>query len=278
MNGNIPLAPSPHSNNLTLLKWGGSLITNKAHPNTARPQVLARLAQEISVALDQAPSQQLILGHGSGSFGHVAAKKHDTHQGVRTPQQWQGFVEVWRQAATLNRLVIEALHAAGLPAIAFPASASAVTRDGKVVTWDTRPITTALQVGLLPVVYGDVVLDETLGGAILSTEAIFKHITPQLHPQRILLAGLQSGVWADYPACTQLVPQITPQNIDELGPALGASAAVDVTGGMAAKVREMLALVEQHPTLNVLIFSGESPGAVQQALLGSLEGTRIVHG
>ena len=94
---------------------------------------------------------------------------------------------------------------------------------------------------------------------------------------RILLAGLEPGVWADYPACTRLVEEITPGNLEAVAPGLGGSAATDVTGGMASKVKQMLDLVKQIEGLEVLVFSGEKVGAVREALLGEKNGTRI-HG
>jgi isopentenyl phosphate kinase len=44
---------------------------------------------------------------------------------------------------------------------------------------------------------------------------------------------------------------------------------------MQAKVTEMLALVEQVPGLEVLIFSGEKPGNTRRALLGENPGTSL---
>ena len=69
--------------------------------------------------------------------------------------------------------------------------------------------------------------------------------------------------------------EITPKNFHEVLPALGGSPAADVTGGMASKVRQMLALVQELPGLEVLVFSGLQPGAVREALLGELSGTKI---
>jgi isopentenyl phosphate kinase len=124
-------------------------------------------------------------------------------------------------------------------------------------------------------VYGDTVFDRARGGTILSTEDLFDHLAMQLHPTRILLAGLESGVWQDYPACTRLVPVITKGNLAEIGPSLGESAATDVTGGMASKVQQSLALVDRVPGLEILIFSGEEPQALQNAVLGRRVGTVI---
>lgn len=260
---------------LTFLKLGGSLITDKTRPRTPRLESVARLASEIAAALAADPALALILGHGSGSFGHVTGKRYGTRQGVYSSEGWRGFAEVWYDASALNRLVMDALHAAGLSAVALPPIASVIAHDGQVAAWDLAPVKAALQAGLLPVIFGDVVFDTTRGGTILSTEDLFAHLARQLRPARLLLAGIEAGVWADYPACTHLIAEITPANLDKVAPALGGSAATDVTGGMADKVQQGLTLARTIPGLEVLIFSGETPGRVQEALLGVKVGTVI---
>jgi isopentenyl phosphate kinase len=270
-----PVQPGKRFADLQFVKLGGSLITDKTRPHALRSEALRRLAAEIASACDQRPELHLLLGHGSGSFGHVAADRYGTRQGVETPEEWGGFCEVWMEASTLDRLVVTALKNAGLRPIAFPPSAVVVAKAGKVLSWDLAPIQAALQSGLMPVVYGDVVFDTNLGGTILSTETLFVYLAKELHPQRVLVAGLEAGVWQDYPACTRLVPEITPMNYPELEAALGGSDSTDVTGGMASKVEQLLAMVQTVPGLEALIFSGETPGVVEQALLGPVMGTRI---
>jgi isopentenyl phosphate kinase len=264
--------------NLQFLKLGGSLITDKARPHTPRLDALARLAGEIAAALQRDPALQLIVGHGSGSFGHVPALKYGTRQGVSTLKEWSGFFEVWREASALNRLVVEALIQAGLAVIAFPPSSNVIARDGRVETWDIDRLRLALAAGQLPVIYGDVVFDLARGGTIFSTEDLFAHLARQLRPRRILLAGLEPGVWADYPACTRLAQEISGENLARIASSLAGSAAVDVTGGMASKVELSLALARELASLEVRIFSGEEPGAVERALLGEPLGTLIHDG
>ncbi len=255
------------------LKLGGSLITDKSKPHTIRPEALGRLAEEIAGALEHTPGLKLVLGHGSGSFGHVPGQRYGTRQGVHTHAEWRGFAEVWQEASALNRVVMEALRAVGLPAIAFPPSAAVTTNDGRVLKWNLVPLRNALKNGLLPVVYGDVVFDRTRGGTILSTEDLFAYLAPKLKPGRVLLAGIEPGVWDDFPDCTRLIPEITPENISRLGGALAGAQATDVTGGMASKVQQSLEIVRSVPGLEALIFSGEAPGLVQEALLGASPGT-----
>lgn len=260
---------------LQFLKLGGSLITEKSQASRAKPKIMARLAGEIATYLTEEPESRLVLGHGSGSFGHVPAKKYGTREGVDSPNGWRGFAEVWEQAAALNRLVMEALQEEGVRAIAFPASSGAMAQDGEIAQWDLAPLQAALEAGLLPVVYGDVAFDSVRSGTILSTEEIFEYLCGQLRPKRILLAGQEPGVWEDYEARKQIVPEITPAKWKEIAAGVSGSAETDVTGGMASKVSEMLALTQAFPGLEVAIFSGEAPGAVEAALGGRFEGTLL---
>ncbi|TLN11867.1 uridylate kinase, partial [bacterium] len=175
---------------LTFLKLGGSLITDKSTARTTRHVDLARLASEIADALEKDPAMKLVLGHGSGSYGHFAAKKYGTFDGVHTELQWRGFAEVWRDARELNEIVMGALAQVGLPVMAFPASAIVTSANRSVLHWETETLEKALSHGLIPVVQGDVVFDSILGGTILSTEDQFYHLAKRLEPRRILLDAL----------------------------------------------------------------------------------------
>lgn len=260
---------------LYFLKLGGSLITEKVQVHTPRMDVLSRLAIEIHDAFEQVPDRQVLLGHGSGSFGHVPAKEFATRQGVSTEAQWRGFTEVWYQARELNHLVLKALYQAGLPAITFPPSTALVTEGGKITSWNLQPIQYALERGLLPVIYGDVVFDNELGGTILSTEDLFSYLAEHLKVSRILLAGIEQGVWLDFPECTQPITEITPENYHEISASLHGSSSPDVTGGMLSKVESSLELISRVPGLEVKIFSGGEPGNVLRALNGETLGTTI---
>lgn len=248
--------------NLIFLKLGGSLITDKTGVEATRPEVLNRVAQEIGQAYGA--GVRLLVGHGSGSFGHVAAARHGTRQGVRTPTQWHGFAEVSDVAARLNRLVCAALREAGLPVMTLQPSASAQCAAGRLVALATRPVQAALESGLVPLLYGDVAFDQQWGGTIISTEEILDYLATTLQPDWLLLAGETAGV---YDPAGQVIPTITPANFSQIQSALGGSRGTDVTGGMVSKVAAMLNLVARQPGLKVRIFSGLQAGELSQMLL-----------
>jgi isopentenyl phosphate kinase len=271
---------------IIFLKLGGSLITDKDKPYTPRLDKLKDLALEIKTVLDSTPELVLILGHGSGSFGHTAAKKYGTRDGVKPspltplPQQgegdyWKGFAEVRFQAAELTRYVMQTLLEADVPAVPFSPSSSMVSNNRKVTSHNILAIRKALAARLLPVVHGDVAFDETLGGTILSTEDVFGFLAEQFPPTRILLAGIEAGVWEDFPARTRLVKQIQLADYEKMRAGISGSASTDVTGGMKAKVEEMLELIQKNKGLTVQIFSAEENGTLTRALKGENVGTLL---
>jgi isopentenyl phosphate kinase len=258
------MANSPDE--LVFLKLGGSLITDKTREATARPEVIRRLAQEVRAALKARPELRLLLGHGSGSFGHILAHRYHVHTGCT---DFWGYAATGAIAARLNRLVTDTFLEEGMPVVSIQPSASARSRGGKLIEMATGPIQDALNHRLAPLVYGDVSFDEIQGSAIVSTEQAFFYLTKKLLPARIILAGEVAGVFTSDPLrdpAAHLIPEITSSNIEQVWQMLSGSFAVDVTGGMLSKVMTMVDLVREHPALTIQIISGRIPGVVQRAL------------
>jgi isopentenyl phosphate kinase len=259
---------------MIFLKLGGSLITDKSQTGIPRVRVIRQMAEEILESLVENPETPLLVGHGSGSFGHRAAAKYGTHKGASSPEDWIGFTEVWASAQQLNLIVMGALRRAGVATLSFPPSASALCEDGEIIDLSVAPIEQALDAGLTPVVYGDVGFDISQGSCIVSTEQVFNYLAPRLRPARVLLAGIEPGVYVDYPHSEEILPQLAPEDVRHIH--LQPASEVDVTGGMQDKVQQALALASALPDAQVRIFSAEEPGALLAALRGEQLGTLIV--
>jgi len=251
------------------LKLGGSLITDKRQPETPRLDVIARVAAEIATARQRLPELRLVVGHGSGSFGHVAGKRYRTRAGVRSETEWYGFSVVADAAARLNRIVTAALLAAGIPAWTIQPSVPLRCSDGIVTAGPESTVLAALSNGLVPVVHGDVALDSTRGGTIASTEEIFDWLAYSVPASRLILLGEVDGIYSVDPALDPNATQIrhiTPKTVDSIQAGLGGSHGVDVTGGMAAKVAQSIGMVERHPGIEIIVCSGLKPGNVLRVL------------
>lgn len=242
---------------ITLVKLGGSLITDKNIPWHFHKSVMRRIASEIKIITECAsPEDKLIIGHGSGSFGHIEAQKYNTIRGVQSNSDWLGFTKVAHAASALSQLVLTELVQVDLPVFRFQPSASITARGGIIQTMNTDLLMTSISHNLMPLVHGDVVYDEQLGGTIVSTETIFSYLAQHLNIERIILLGEVDGV---FDAKGEVVPHITPKSISNLKSALGGSGGVDVTGGMIQKVLDMIGLVQANTRLEVIIANGKSP-------------------
>ena len=265
---------------LVFLKLGGSLITDKRRYETPRPAVIERLANEIHAALEARPDLRLVLGHGSGSFGHFVADRYKVHEG--NLEDWRGYAETSAAAQRLNRLVTDALLAAGVRVVSLQPSASARCHDGELVEMAIDPIVELLKHQVVPMVYGDVALDNARGCTIISTEQIFVYLAQFLRPQRIILAGEVAGVYSGDPqrdTVVRLIPEINSRNYQEIESSLSASFGVDVTGGMLSKVRLLFGLITEQPNLHVHIITGRRNRLVERMLVDPTlrEGTLLCY-
>ncbi|MCX6054927.1 MAG: isopentenyl phosphate kinase [Chloroflexi bacterium] len=260
---------------IVFLKLGGSVITNKDRADTADLDHIDSISKAIRRALSEDPDLALVIGHGSGSFGHHAAKIYNTQNGVHNSQEWQGFTQVSRRARALNQIVIERLQHAKLEVISISPLSSIITKNRTIIKWNIFPIRESLKKGIIPVIYGDVVFDQEIGGTILSTEELFENLALKLHPQSILLAGLEAGVWKDFPLKNEFVSTITPENYTQFEKEIYSSTSTDVTGGMRSKVKHMISLINHQPELEIQIFSALKPENVYLTLMGQEMGTMI---
>jgi isopentenyl phosphate kinase len=279
---------------VTLLKLGGSLLTEKTAVDAVRPAVLARLAAEIaeSASADGTPVAArepgaagrrrvpLVLAHGSGSFGHVAARRHGIAAGLHGAAQLPGVSLTQERAAALHWQVCAALVLAGLHPFSLAPSSSVVAAGGRPLTIAVEPLLLALARGLLPVLYGDVVMDREQGVAICSTERLFELLARELpahgtRVRRVLWLGETDGV---YDADGRTVDRLAAGDLarrGELRGAIGAAAGTDVTGGMLHRVETALALAARG--IPSLIANGTTQGLLASALRGEpVAGTEIV--
>ncbi len=261
---------------IVLVKLGGSLITDKRRPGSLRPMTLARLAREIRDVAAADPGG-LVVGHGSGSFGHVPAREYGLHEGLREPGQRPGVAATQAEAAALHLHVLDALRRCGAEPFSFAPSAAAVAASGRAVEIGTEPLELALELGLVPVVFGDVVMDRERGVAILSTEAVFEALVEafgehettgaegsrRVAVRRAFWLGETAGI---YDAAGATVPRVTEHNAAAVLESAAGSAGTDVTGGMRHRLETALRLAGRG--VSSWILDGREPGILARALEG----------
>lgn len=263
--------------NIILLKLGGSLITDKTKPFSVNLHVIKDLSRQIREALDQKPDLKLIIGNGAGSFAHVPAVEYGMKEKIITEKQKTGFAVVQDAAAQLNRIIVSELLEVGVRAISLNPSSMIISNNGKVKKFFTEPVIGLLNLGLTPVLYGDIVYDETLGAKIYSTEMLLEELAYRLDKQnhiisKIIHNGITKGVLNKK---GDLIKLITRGNFGQLKQVFTTTKGYDVTGGMLHKVEESLKLADKG--FKSLIINGYSKNnMLRDALLGKkVEGTII---
>jgi isopentenyl phosphate kinase len=255
------------------LKIGGSVITNKNEELTPKTQEMNRIAQEIR----KAEILNLAIVHGGGSFGHPLAQKYAIKDGLKDISQLAGFAETHHMMTVLNGLFMDTLIMQNLPAISITPSSCIITENGRIKCFEDAALKIMLKMGLLPVLYGDAVLDTKLGFTILSGDQIVSHIATRLDAEQIVIGVDVDGLYNADPKLEKNAKMFTHLTLEELRKIhgkLGKSNACDVTGGMFGKIAELIPALEQG--IQVKIVNASKPNYIYKVLKGEkVEGTLI---
>ncbi len=260
---------------LVLIKLGGSLITDKLRAEQPRLDVMRRLGVEIAAALPRL-GEQVILGHGSGSFGHVAASRHGVGRGPLGRGETFGASETGQVARQLHAMVNASLLAAALSPFSWSPSSGMLCRAGRPVSAELGPLLAALDFGMLPVVYGDVVMDRDWGAAICSTEGVFRYLVGRLKRRgwvvrRVLWLGATDGI---YDRAGEPVREVRSGDYARVRRMIGVTAGTDVTGGRGLRMDTARWLASRG--VESWILDGTRPGVLEAALLRTApSGTRF---
>jgi isopentenyl phosphate kinase len=257
-----------------ILKIGGSAITDKTGELAAKTEIINRLAEEIK----RADLDNLIIIHGGGSFGHPTAAKYGIKEGYKEdPTQKLGFAETHHVMTVLNGLVMDALIWHEVPAVSVAPSCCFITNNGKVKYFDETVLQSMAKMVFTPVMYGDAVLDEKLGFTILSGDQLVSYLAIKYKAQKIVVGTDTDGLFDSDPKTNpnaKPFKSLTLAELKALQPKLGKAQGTDVTGGMAAKIAELIPAIEQG--VHVTITGATKGLSIYRALTDqSVLGTEI---
>lgn len=239
---------------IIFVKLGGSLITDKEKPLTAKYDVIEKIAIQIKKIIDKFPDIQIILGNGSGSFGHFEANKYQIKDGIKNEGQKYGFCVVSNVANKINRIIIDELLKQKINAVSVSPSTMSYASDGKLKKIFIDPIFNYLKLNIIPVVYGDIVYDEKLGCKIFSTEITFANIIKKFIQKKIKIDSVINMVTVGgvMDKDKNIIPKITKQNFKNYKNIFTETLGFDVTGGMRHKVEYSLKLSEHKITSYII--------------------------
>lgn len=223
-----------------LLKLGGSVVTNKRGDGAIDHAAIGTIAAVLREA-----GFAGALVHGAGSCGHPEARRYGLAQGADRATR-MGIPVTHEAVVSLNRVVVAALRSEGFDAVGISPLAACTAEAGRIASFEEEPLRILLDLGAVPVLHGDVVMDRTRGTCIISGDQLVAYLAPRLGLRRVGLVTDVPGVLG--PGDT-VVPRVARADTGDL--ILGASATTDVTGGMGGKVAELLHLADQGVSSHV---------------------------
>ena len=243
---------------MMLIKLGGSVITDKTKYKTLRTDVLERLAKEI-----KSSGKDVILVHGAGSYGHIIAAENELQKGFLRDSQIPAASQVMEDVRTLDAEVIKCFNSAGMPCVSLPPSAIAKLQSGKLNELDCRVFQDYLDIGIMPVTFGDECLDTERKFGICSGDQLMTRIAEHFKPEITIFCTDVDGVYTSDPYSdkdAQLIEIINQNVLDELP---RTQHCADVTGSIFKKIEHMMNIAEYS---RAIVINGLVPGRLKAAL------------
>lgn len=251
--------PSPDS--MILIKLGGSVITDKSQYKKFNQERTARLCEEIARS-----GRSCIIVHGAGSFGHVLAKKYRIQDGLADYGQVSAAAMVHHDAMELGMLVTAELMKVGIPAASFAPGNCFVLDGGELIVTDDEALRRQARIGIMPVTFGDVVMDRKKGFAIVSGDQMMEYLATVFEPERVIFVSDIDGLYTANPKQhpdAEFIPEVTQETLDAVGTEADVA---DVTGGVRNKMEAMLRMCSSER--DCVLVNGTVPGRLLSVLSG----------
>lgn len=246
---------------MILIKLGGSVITDKSGYKKYNQEQTSRLCKEIA-----ASGRGVMIVHGAGSFGHVLAKQYALQYGLQDFAQIPAVAQVQHDVRELSLMVTEELIKVGLPAVSVPPGSCFVMDDGKLIVKDEEPIKMLAHIGVMPVMFGDVVTDRSKQFGICSGDQAMEVLSKIFKPDLVVFVSDVDGLYTEDPKKNKgakFIKEVNRTMLDDLDSELMVA---DVTGGIRGKVEEMLKICGEK--CECVLVNGTVPGRLQALLKG----------
>jgi isopentenyl phosphate kinase len=257
---------------MIILKLGGSVITDKTKECTFKNQVMDNLAKDIKRA-----NKKLIIIHGAGSFGHIQAKKYNLNEGYKRKEQLHGFSITHEIVQRLNSLVLKSLHNNDVNAVSIPPHSILKLDNHKPFSINYDIFREYLELGFVPVTFGDVVLDKELSFSICSGDLLSIELAKHFKPDKVIFAIDEDGIYDSNPKINKnakLLKSINSNLFEKLK--TSADDHADVTGGMSGKIETIKNISKLG--IDTILLNGNKPNLLYKALIGENIISTIVNG
>ncbi len=242
---------------MILIKLGGSIITNKEKPLSARKKTIENLSKNLRKI-----NEPIIIVHGGGSYGHFWSVKYDMHTKGKK-YDLRGVSIVKNSMIELNKIILDSMLKNKLNPYCLPPTD--FMSGNKPITKKIKEIEKIAKSGLIPVTFGDALWFGQKKTYILSGDKIMTYLAKILKPRLCIFALNEDGLYSDLKS-KKLIYELQGER-----PTISENK-MDVTGGMTRKVKEASKIAKIG--LNVFFVNGNKPERIVKAVKNrTFEGT-----
>ncbi len=227
-----------------ILKVGGSVCTFKeTNEFRVKKDTIRSIANEIKRAREE-KLFRLIVVHGAGAFGHKMVTDYGINEGLKGRKHIEGFVRTHNSMEDLNKAFVDVFREEGLLGFPIQPSACIVQKNKKIEKFDPKIIEGLLKLSndIIPIMYGDMVLDGKLKASVVSGDAIITFLAKKFKAEKVFLGTDVKGIFTADPKKSlgaELIQKIDKKNLEEVLREVGEAPTIDVTGGMRGKLLEL---------------------------------------
>jgi len=261
---------------IIILKLGGSIITEKmSNQPQIRERVIRQLAKELKLFIQRFPKTKIVLLHGAGSFGHPLVYRYKLLEKPLAGPQLLGFTKTICSMRHMANLLTAVFQSAELPVLPIQASAVLNEKNSAMGLSNIQQLKQILSAGFIPLLGGDMGLTKENQAIVVSADKLAVLLAKAFPVSRLIFATDVNGVFYEFPASDNAkpLPLLSRKETKSMLKKMNErKSRYDATGGMAGKLRTLLALEERE----VIIFNGLKPGNLTKALMGKSIGTRLM--
>jgi isopentenyl phosphate kinase len=234
---------------MLLIKLGGSIITNKKKPLSAKRKTIDNIVSSFRKI-----KEDFVVVHGGGSFGHYWSVKYDMHT---KPKKYdlKGVSIVKKSMIELNMIILDTFLKNKLNPYCLPPSDFVM--GNKPITKKILEIKKIANSGLIPITYGDALWYGNKKSYILSGDKIMSLLARVLRPRLSIFVLNEDGLYSDIKT-KKLIYDFKDEKI------FIKKTLMDVTGGMTRKVAE--ASIISKMGLKVFFVNGNKPERIVNAI------------
>ena len=265
---------------LTVIKLGGSLLTDKSKPYEARADLMRIIAQEIKACVDEGLIEDLVLVHGVGSFGHPPVLEYKLHKGYTGPEQFIPLSKTQRIVNEFRHLITKVFQEEGLPVNLLHPSSMVVAEKMRIANSFFEPIKGWMSLGMIPLLGGDLLYDQAMGFSVGSGDLLAVELARQLGAKRLIYAMDVAGFYSDNPKTNDeadLMEKVSLAQLVNILKDIEQKGAADASGAMKGKLYSISTASDLISSgLEVTLVSMMKEGTLTSLLKGQeVQCTRI---